>query len=136
MSSWRDLKNRLEADRRCYGFFHPKIPGEPLIFVEVALTRGKPATIGELLDENAPVIDPQSTDTAIFYSTGWSLADYEQAKARIQRAGQTAEKVQYFHLLARNTVDQRIMRALAEKRDLSRMVVDDWKQLIGGGEAE
>jgi len=68
VSSWRDLKNRLEADRRCYGFFHPKIPGEPLIFVEVALTRGKPATIGELLDENAPVIDPQSTDTAIFYS--------------------------------------------------------------------
>src|SRR5690606_288469 len=43
-------------------------------------------------------------DTAIFYSTGWSLADYEQAKARIQRAGQRAEKVQYFHLLARGTV--------------------------------
>src|SRR5690606_9821935 len=56
-------------------------------------------------------------DTAIFYSTGWSLADYEQAKARIQRAGQTAEKVQYFHLLARGTVDERIMQALAEKRD-------------------
>src|SRR5690625_3629535 len=68
VSSWRDLKNRLEADRRCYAFFHPKIPGEPLIFVEVALTRGKPATIGDLLDENAPVIDPQTTDTAIFYS--------------------------------------------------------------------
>lgn len=74
-------------------------------------------------------------DTAVFYSTGWSLADYEQAKARIQRAGQTAEKVQYFHLLARGTVDERIMQALAEKRDLSRMVVDDWKRFIGGGEA-
>src|SRR5690606_31786534 len=55
-------------------------------------------------------------ETAIVYSTGWSLADYEQAKARIQRAGQTAEKVQYFHLLARGTVDERIMQALAEKR--------------------
>ena len=74
-------------------------------------------------------------DTAIFYSTGWSLADYEQAKARIQRAGQTAEKVQYFHLIAKDTVDERIMQALAEKRDLSRMVVDDWKRFIGGGEA-
>nr|PZN59301.1 MAG: hypothetical protein DIU58_18115 [Sphaerobacter thermophilus] len=74
-------------------------------------------------------------DTAVFYSTGWSLADYEQAKARIQRAGQRAEKVQYFHLLARGTVDERIMQALAEKRDLSRMVVDDWKRFIGGGEA-
>jgi len=72
-------------------------------------------------------------DTAVFYSTGWSLADYEQAKARIQRAGQTAEKVQYFHLLARGTVDERIMQALAAKRDISRLVVDEWRQIIVGG---
>src|SRR5690606_18756365 len=72
-------------------------------------------------------------DTALSYSTGWSLADYEPAKARIQRAGQTAEKVQYFHLLARGTVDERIMQALAEKRDLSRMVVDEWREIIAGG---
>lgn len=72
-------------------------------------------------------------DTAIFYSTGWSLADYEQAKARIQRAGQTAEKVQYFHLLAKGTVDERIMQALAAKRDISRLVVDKWRQIIAGG---
>lgn len=71
-------------------------------------------------------------DTAIFYSTGWSLADYEQAKARIQRAGQTAEKVQYFHLLAQGTVDERIKRALADKRDLSKMVVDEWREIISG----
>ncbi len=38
--SWRDLKNRLDSDRRCYAFFHPRMPGEPLIFVEVALVRG------------------------------------------------------------------------------------------------
>lgn len=71
-------------------------------------------------------------DTAVFYSTGWSLADYEQAKARIQRAGQTAEKVQYFHLLAKDTVDERIMRVLAEKRDISKMVVDEWREIISG----
>src|SRR5690606_8744326 len=72
-------------------------------------------------------------DTAVFYSTGWSLADYEQAKARIQRAGQTAEKVQYFHLIAKDTVDERIMKALDQKRDLSRMVVDEWREIIAGG---
>ena len=38
--SWRDLKNRLDCDRRCYAFFHPRMPDEPLIFVEVALVQG------------------------------------------------------------------------------------------------
>ncbi|MEX2540508.1 MAG: malonyl-CoA decarboxylase family protein [Trueperaceae bacterium] len=66
--SWSDLKNRLEADRRCYAFFHPKIPGEPLIFVEVALTEGIPGSVQDLLDESAPVLDPDSADTAVFYS--------------------------------------------------------------------
>src|SRR5690606_18514840 len=74
-------------------------------------------------------------DTAVFYSTGWSLADYEQAKARIQRAGQTAERVQYFHLLARDTVDERIMEALSQKRDLAQMVVDQWREILGGRKA-
>ena len=37
---WRDLKNRLDSDRRCYAFFHPRMPDEPLIFVEVALVKG------------------------------------------------------------------------------------------------
>ena len=54
------------------------------------------------------------------------------AKGRIQRAGQTAEKVQYFHLLARGTVDERIMQALADKRDISKMVVDEWREIISG----
>lgn len=65
---WRDLKNRLDADRRCYAFFHPAMAGEPLIFVEVALVRGLADNVRALLDEKAPVIDPQAADTAIFYS--------------------------------------------------------------------
>src|SRR5258708_3096859 len=65
---WTDLKNRLEADRRCFAFFHPRMPDEPLIFVEVALTRGIAASIHPLLAENAPISDPASADTAIFYS--------------------------------------------------------------------
>src|SRR5437868_1655410 len=65
---WTDLKNRLEADRRCFAFFHPRMPDEPLIFVEVALTRGIADSIHPLLDEHAPLGDPASADTAIFYS--------------------------------------------------------------------
>lgn len=66
--SWRDLKNRLDSDRRCYAFFHPRMPGEPLIFVEVALVKGLAGSVQDLLDERAPVQDPAQADTAIFYS--------------------------------------------------------------------
>ena len=66
--SWRDLKNRLDSDRRCYAFFHPRMPTEPLIFVEVALVKGLASSVQKLLDEKAPVLDPREADTAIFYS--------------------------------------------------------------------
>ncbi len=65
---WTDLKNRLEADRRCFAFFHPRMPDEPLIFVEVALVNGIAGDIHDLLDETAPIGDPEAADTAIFYS--------------------------------------------------------------------
>src|SRR5271167_2717435 len=66
--SWTDLKNRLEADRRCFAFFHPRMPDEPLIFVEVALVAGMAGDVNSLLDEAAPIGDPQAADAAIFYS--------------------------------------------------------------------
>jgi malonyl-CoA decarboxylase len=66
--SWADLKNRLEADRRCFAYFHPRMPEEPLIFVEVALVKGMSDNVQSLLDETAPVGDPVTADTAIFYS--------------------------------------------------------------------
>jgi malonyl-CoA decarboxylase len=66
--SWRDLKNRLDSDRRCYAFFHPRMPREPLIFVEVALVKGLAGSVQTLLDEKAPVLDPSQADAAIFYS--------------------------------------------------------------------
>ncbi len=68
IQSWDDLKNRLDADRRCFAFFHPRMPNEPLIFVEVALVNGIADNIQNLLDQQAPVIDPHRADTAIFYS--------------------------------------------------------------------
>jgi malonyl-CoA decarboxylase len=66
--SWSDLKNRLDSDRRCYGFFHPRLPGEPLIFVEVALTDSMSDCITPLLDEAAAASDLAKATTAIFYS--------------------------------------------------------------------
>ena len=66
--SWADLKNRLDSDRRCYGFFHPRLPDEPLIFVEVALLGSMPGSIAPLLDETAAPSDLTRATTAIFYS--------------------------------------------------------------------
>lgn len=65
---WEDLKNRLDLDRRCFGFFHPGMRDEPLIFVEVALVSGMSDNIKQLLDENSPNQEPEIADTAIFYS--------------------------------------------------------------------
>lgn len=66
--SWTDMKNRLESDRRFFGFFHPSMPDEPLIFVEVALVNGIAGNVQTLLDESAPIQDSEQADTAIFYS--------------------------------------------------------------------
>jgi malonyl-CoA decarboxylase len=68
VEDWEDLKNRLERDRRYFAFFHPRMPDEPLIFVEVALVKGMADNIQALLDPAAPVGDPEKADTAIFYS--------------------------------------------------------------------
>jgi malonyl-CoA decarboxylase len=68
IQGWGDLRRRLESDRRCYAFFHPALPDEPLIFIEVALTRGIPANVQPLLDVDAPVGDPDEADCAVFYS--------------------------------------------------------------------
>ena len=66
--SWADVKNRLDSDRRCYGFFHPRLDGEPLIFVEVALMDEVAQCITPLLDEAAAPTDLEKATTAIFYS--------------------------------------------------------------------
>jgi len=65
---WDDLRRRLAPDRRCFAFFHPALPDEPLIFVEVALCQGLASKIAPLLSASAPAEDPTEADTAIFYS--------------------------------------------------------------------
>ena len=68
ISGWPDLRRRLQSDRRCFAFFHPALPDEPLIFIEVALVKGISSAIQPLLDVEAPVADPDKADTAVFYS--------------------------------------------------------------------
>lgn len=69
IDGWGDLRRRVEpADRRCYGFFHPQMADDPLIFVEVALTDALPGAIGTIIAENRAVADPHAASCAIFYS--------------------------------------------------------------------
>ena len=68
VSGWDDLKNRLDPDRRFLAFFHPRMPAEPLIFVQVALVSGIATEIEPILDPDAPLSDAAEADTAIFYS--------------------------------------------------------------------
>jgi malonyl-CoA decarboxylase len=68
IQGWNDLRRRLEADRRCYAFFHPALPDEPIIFIEVALTRALSDKVQALLDPDSSVLDADSAEWAIFYS--------------------------------------------------------------------
>ncbi|MEJ2423518.1 MAG: malonyl-CoA decarboxylase family protein [Candidatus Thiodiazotropha sp.] len=73
MQGWEDLRRRLASDRRCFAFFHPALPQDPLIFVEVALTREVSDSITPLIDSEAPLTDTHGVDTAIFYSINNAL---------------------------------------------------------------
>ncbi|MBT7613964.1 MAG: malonyl-CoA decarboxylase, partial [Rhodospirillaceae bacterium] len=84
ITSWDDLKNRLESDRRLFAFFHPNMADEPLIFVEVALVDAMADNVQRLLDPDAPLVAPENAESAIFYSisntqpglAGVSLGDF------------------------------------------------------------
>lgn len=97
---WNDLKNRLDSDRRCYGFFHPQLPNEPLIFVEVALLDELPCAIAPLLDESAVAEDLSKAIIAIFYSissTQSGLRSVSFGDSLIQRVVETL-KAEFPHL--------------------------------------
>ncbi len=68
IQGWDDLRRRLQADRRCYAFFHPALPDEPVIFIEVALTHGMSTKVQPLLDPASAISDAARADCAIFYS--------------------------------------------------------------------
>lgn len=69
INDWDDLQRRLQpGDRRCFAFFHPSMPQEPLVFVEIALCKGIPNSIQSLLHEGRELLDEDQADTAVFYS--------------------------------------------------------------------
>lgn len=69
INDWDDLRRRLQPqDRHCFAFFHPAMPDEPLIFVEVALTKGIPASVTKLLSENCKTLGSEEAKVAVFYS--------------------------------------------------------------------
>jgi malonyl-CoA decarboxylase len=107
ITGWKDLRRRLENDRRCFAFFHPALPNEPLIFIEVALTRGMSPSVQPLLAQDAPELDPQDADTAVFYSItncqeglrGISFGDL-LIKQVAQRLGQEFPRIKTFTTLS------------------------------------
>lgn len=68
IQGWDDLHRRLEADGRCFAFFHPALPDEPLIFVEVALVNRMADAVATLIDVRSTSNDPNRASTAVFYS--------------------------------------------------------------------
>ena len=69
INSWDDLRARLAPDdRRCFAFFHPLIPDEPLIFVEVALCNKTPESINEVIKIDREIVNYKDINTAVFYS--------------------------------------------------------------------
>jgi malonyl-CoA decarboxylase len=67
IDGWDDLRRRLQPDRRCFAFFHPQLPDEPLIFVEVALLQEMPAAIAPLIDKHSTPLPPDRFRVAAFY---------------------------------------------------------------------
>ncbi len=68
IDGWDELRRRLQPDRRCFAFFHRQLPGEPLIFVEVALVPALATDVGVLIDKKSEVGEPKTFKAAIFYS--------------------------------------------------------------------
>jgi malonyl-CoA decarboxylase len=105
--SWDDLRNRVDSDRRLFALFHPRMPDEPLAFVEVALVKGIAGSIQALLDERAPKANPADADTAIFYSIsntqrglrGISFGDY-LIKRVVQRLTKELPQIKTFATLS------------------------------------
>lgn len=107
IKSWADMKQRLGPDRRLYGFFHPRMPEEPLIFVEVALVSGMARSITDVIGAKAAGTDPAEADTAIFYSisncqeglAGVSFGDF-LIKRVVAELARDLPQLQYFATLS------------------------------------
>ena len=137
VKSWADLKNRLDSDRRCYGFFHPRLPNEPLIFVEVALLGDIASSISPLLDETAEAVETSKATTAIFYSisnTQLGLKGVSFGDSLIKRVVETLKqefpKLKTFATLSpipglRNWLQRRDSALVAQLSELDVQLLDE-----------
>ena len=132
--SWTDLRDRLDSDRRLFALFHPRMPDEPLAFVEVALVKGMADNVQALLDESMPPVDPKSVDTAIFYSIsntqkglrGISFGDY-LIKRVVQQLAAELPRIKTFATLSPiprfgswlETIDDEVLTALLSEEEQS-----------------
>jgi len=136
ITSWQDLRNRLDSDRRCYALFHPRMPEEPLAFVEVALVQGMASSIQALLDEKAPRMDPQQADAAIFYSISntqkglkqISFGDY-LIKRVVQTLSREFPKIRTFATLSPIPGFRRWLQALPESELAVAFLPEDLAEL-------
>ena len=123
ISDWEDLRRRVDPpDRRCYAFFHPALVDEPLIFVEVALTREISGAIAPILSDRREAVEPVRATTAVFYS--------------INNCQRGLAGVTFGHFLIKQVVDEvsrelpRISNSLALDEDdreaLAALARPDW----------
>lgn len=136
ITSWQDLRNRLDSDRRCYALFHPRMPEEPLAFVEVALVRGMAGSIQALLDEKAPQMDPQQADAAIFYSISNTQKGLKQIsfgdfliKRAVQALSREFPKLKIFATLSPIPGFRRWLEALPEEELAAAFQPEDLAEL-------
>lgn len=143
IKSWSDLRNRLDSDRRCYAFFHGRMPSEPLIFVEVALVRDIADQVQTLLDESQPTLDPEAATTAIFYSIsnaqsglrGVSMGEF-LIKRVVQQLLQEFPRLRTFATLSPVPGFNRWLdKRFAEPAYVERIPVDVRKLLEGSGKS-
>lgn len=145
INGWPDLHRRLEDDRRCFAFFHPALIDEPIIFVEVALSRGLTGDLEPLLDIQAPVLPPGKADTAIFYSINNCLRGLRGVpfgnfliKQVVDELAAELPNIQNYSTLSPLPY---LSRALRDQQDengftrdrLSRLLADDAKNLTNAG---
>ncbi|MGH8353755.1 MAG: malonyl-CoA decarboxylase [Pseudomonas sp.] len=139
---WDELRRRLQpADRRCFAFFHPALVEEPLIFVEVALTRSMPAAIDEILQEQRPASqEPLAADTAVFYSIsncqeglrGISFGNF-LIKQVVEELAREVPGLKHFVTLSPVPGLRRWLDGLGEDAQLSQAASDCLKQLQRAG---
>ncbi|WP_340118059.1 malonyl-CoA decarboxylase [Pelagibius sp. 7325] len=136
ITSWQDLRNRLDSDRRCYALFHPRMPEEPLAFVEVALVQGMAGSIQALLDEKAPKMDPHQADAAIFYSISNTQKGLKQIsfgdfliKRAVQSLSREFPKLKIFATLSPIPGYRRWLDGLAEEELAAAFQPDDLAEL-------